>query len=532
MIALNRVSRHLEEQENRAFLGELAENHRRMQAFVEQWNQYANYVDPREPYMDDGEEWQAIGAGAGGTNRPATDWAGFSNEPELTNAREMCRRMLTYSEFVINGHNLRVNYAVDDGFKFKAVAKDAAKNNETLVDDLQAFLDEFMQVNRWMFRQRETVLRCDRDGEAFRRRFRLQGGMTKIRFVEPWQVSNPPGADQNRVQFGIECDPDDSESPLTYYVEQGPGKGHEPVDAAEIQHLKPTVDANVRRGIPLFWPARYNAFRSFSTLRNIAAKSELAAALAFTRSHKNTTGTAVQTFQTGNATSSFTSPTTGQTTYKKKYGPASIIDKSDNVEYEALNIAEGIEEMVLGSEAGLRAIAAAAGLPEYMLTSNAQNSNYASTMVAEGPAVRTFRAIQSVLKAADLEILDEAVEWAIEQGRLPAGILDSVEIQVELPQLATRDPAVEASANKTYLDARIISPQSLSAKLGLEYAQEQENIESHDKEHPAPQPTVDPLAAAKAGAVRGAAESVQTVEELVAIIEGDLKGRYGDKSTS
>jgi hypothetical protein len=38
--------------------------------------------------------------------------------------------------------------------------------------------------------------------------------------------------------------------------------------------------------------------------------------------------------------------------------------------------------------AELRAIASRLVMPEFMLTSDASNGNYASTMVAEGPAMR------------------------------------------------------------------------------------------------------------------------------------------------
>ncbi len=43
-------------------------------------------------------------------------------------------------------------------------------------------------------------------------------------------------------------------------------------------------------------------------------------------------------------------------------------------------------------QAELRAIAARLVMPEFMLTSDASNASYASTMVAEGPAVRMFQA--------------------------------------------------------------------------------------------------------------------------------------------
>jgi hypothetical protein len=515
----------------RSFLGELAEAQRHNDRIEEALSVFDNYVDPRDAYRDsDGTDWNVLGAGVGGKNRPATDFAGFANEQELTDARELCRRMFTNNEFVINGHNVRINYAVDTGFQFKAVAKDASKANPELVYQLQEFIDELLEENHWARRQRETVLRYDRDGEAFRRRFRQPDGLTMYRFIEPWQVTSLSIDETSRnLAFGVECEPDDDEKPVRYYVATISGENPQAIDAEDVQHLKANVDMNVRRGVPLFWPAGRNARRVTSVLRNVGIKDELAAALCVNRKHSSaTTGTAASAFASGAATLRTTNPSTGAVTNHKAYGPGTILDTSKNTEYEALNIADGIDQMVMGLDAMLRALAAAAGLPEFMLTSNASNGNYSSTMVAEGPAVRTFRTIQSMLKAADLELIDDAIEWAIQCKRLPEGILDEVEIQVELPQLSTRDAAAEANANKTYLDAKVLSRQTLSSKLGLEYDQEQENIKAHDMAHP-PEPSPmlgnpnDPNRAAAVGAMRGIMRTPESMDAFKALLESEYR---------
>ena len=515
----------------RSFLGELAEAQRHNDRIEEALSVFDNYVDPRDAYRDsDGTDWSVLGAGVGGKNRPATDFAGFANEQELTDARELCRRMFTNNEFVINGHNVRVNYAVDTGFQFKAVAKDASKANPELVYQLQEFIDELLEENHWARRQRETVLRYDRDGEAFRRRFRQPDGLTMYRFIEPWQVTSLSIDETSRnLAFGVECEPDDDEKPVRYYVATISGENPQAIDAEDVQHLKANVDMNVRRGVPLFWPAGRNARRVTSVLRNVGIKDELAAALCVNRKHSSaTTGTAASAFASGAATLRTTNPSTGAVTNHKAYGPGTILDTSKNTEYEALNIADGIDQMVMGLDAMLRALAAAAGLPEFMLTSNASNGNYSSTMVAEGPAVRTFRTIQSMLKAADLELIDDAIEWAIQCKRLPEGILDEVEIQVELPQLSTRDAAAEANANKTYLDAKVLSRQTLSSKLGLEYDQEQENIKAHDMAHP-PEPSPmlgnpnDPNRAAAVGAMRGIMRTPESMDAFKALLDSEYR---------
>jgi len=54
-----------------------------------------------------------------------------------------------------------------------------------------------------------------------------------------------------------------------------------------------------------------------------------------------------------------------------------------------------------------------------MLTSDASNANYSSTMVAEGPALRMFARLQAEQVCDDLEVMWRVVNAAIAAGQLP-----------------------------------------------------------------------------------------------------------------
>jgi hypothetical protein len=114
-----------------------------------------------------------------------------------------------------------------------------------------------------------------------------------------------------------------------------------------------------------------------------------------------------------------------------------------------------------------------------MLTSDASNANYASTMVAEGPAVRMFQRLQAEQIADDLELLWRAVDWAVECGRLPAAARTRVEIQAEAPSLLVRDSLREAQVARIEYASGILSPQTWCLRRGLDYEQEQANLAEH-----------------------------------------------------
>ena len=73
------------------------------------------------------------------------------------------------------------------------------------------------------------------------------------------------------------------------------------IDASEIQHRKANVDANVRRGLPLFFPVRKNLRRAEKLLRNMSVVAEIQSAIALIRKHHGGQRGAVQQFVSGTA---------------------------------------------------------------------------------------------------------------------------------------------------------------------------------------------------------------------------------------
>ena len=118
-------------------------------------------------------------------------------------------------------------------------------------------------------------------------------------------------------------------------------------------------------------------------------------------------------------------------------------------------------------------------MPEFMLTSDASNANYSSTMVAEGPAIRMFSRMQAEHVEYDLEVMWRVVGAAIEAGRLPSDALTLIEIQAGPPSLVVRDPVQEAEVFRIEHEHGILSPQTWSQRRGLDYDQEQENLKQH-----------------------------------------------------
>jgi len=368
----------------------------------------------------------------------------------------------------------RISYLVGPGHTYRATMRKGATAAAELPGQVQSLLDEFLRTSRWQRRQQEIVRRWDRDGEVFLRFFVAGDGMTQVRFVEPDQVATPPHlASDPSASLGVQTEPDDVEEVVAYWIDGAA------VPAGEIQHRKGQVDANVKRGLPLFFPVRKNLRRAEKLLRNMSVVAEIQSAIALIRKHRSGVKSGVQQFVAAAADATMTTSSTGKSLSVQRFGPGTILDAHGGMEYDfpAAGLDAGAYVTVLQAE--LRAIASRLVMPEFMLTSDASNANYASTMVAEGPAMRMFARLQAELVSDDLAVMWRVVTGAVHAGRLPPESLTAVEIQAVPPSLSTRDLHRESQVFAIEHERGILSPQTWSQLRGLDYDQEQENLRRH-----------------------------------------------------
>ena len=352
----------------------------------------ANFIDPLERFCDDGEHWLPLGGDGdalSSLNGAGTLFGGPSPSLSLRDIRNQCRLLAATNEFAINGHENRISFIVGPGHTYRATAKnghtrqgeararaDAEPNGSfaTLAAAVQPELDLFIRDNRW-----HASPARDRPPPRPRWRSlppllhaRRRLASRPLRRARPGRHAARARRRPRRAPRHPVTDRHDVESVLGYYIDG------QLVDAADIQHRKANVDANVRRGLPLFYPVRKNLRRAEKLLRNMSVVAEIQSAIALIRKHRHGTRSALQQFVADRADATATSHATGRTTYYKHYGPGTILDTHADVEYDfpAAGLDAGAYVTVLQAE--LRAIASRLVMPEFMLTSDASNANYSS----------------------------------------------------------------------------------------------------------------------------------------------------------
>lgn len=396
-------------------------------------------------------------------------WPPYRTEHELRLIRDEARWFATHHPFAISLLENRASYVVGSGHVYTVRPKPRTALSASVLEAIQAEIVEFVEANTWQHRQLENQIRLDRDGELFIRMFEVDGRLV-VRYVEPDQVGCPPGAQD---VFGIITDPEDVETIRGYWVLRDPRRvdSWEQVPADQIQHRKANVDRTMPRGLPTLFSVRGNLRRAWKLLRNMTTVASVQAAVAIVRQHGAAPAGSVQQF-VARMQAMPTEPQRPQT--YERLPPGAIVDVPPGVEVKFP--AEGINvgNYVAAIQAELRAVAARVAMPEYMLSGDASNANYASTLVAEGPAVKMFERLQGEMIWYDTAILMRALEVAERAGRLPDGVSKQIVIDAEAPIVKSRDRLREAQADQILLTMGVISPQTVAARHGFDYRQERE----------------------------------------------------------
>lgn len=415
---------------------------------------------------DDFPGWMPIEA----MLRPRDSSVPYSSEQDLALIRDESRFYAQSHPFAISAIENRISYVVGSGHNYKVRARPNVSVDAGTLEKIEAEILDFQERNQWFLRQQEIQRRMDRDGEVFLRFFDA-GGKLFIRFIEPEAIAQPAG--RSNAEYGIEADPDDVETVTGYWMRRGPIGRPEQLMASQVQHRKANVDATAPRGVPLLYSIRSNLRRSWKLLRNMSTVASVQAAIAIVRRHSGGKAGSIQQYVNNVATAQIRDES-GNTKDYQQYPPGAIVDLPPGVEYDFPSQGINVANYVDALQAELRAIAARLCMPEYMLSGDASNANYASTMVAEGPSVKIFERLQSGMIWHDYQVIQRALATAERAGRLPEGVLDMVEIDADAPMVMTRDRLREAQADQILLSQGIVSQQTVAARHGYDYDQERD----------------------------------------------------------
>jgi hypothetical protein len=280
---------------------------------------------------------------------------------------------------------LAVSFIVGSELHLKSLDEDPATQN---------CWDNFWRAEGMSTKAMEIVRRTLRDGECFIRLFQLPldkanpaSAPLTLRFLDPLRVK-PNSADPVKTRFGIETKPDDIETVLAYWYDTTGQNDLVRISAEEIIHVKRS-DSDFLRGVPWLFPIN----REIGELEKLYFARQLLhrirASVIIDQEVRNTSPDMVNALLEKSKSSKDTSAA-GTTKSIKNTPIGGIFVHSDNIKrtYQTPNI------QAIDADADFRRqllkCATMMGWAEYAATADASNSNYASTMIAESPFVKTL----------------------------------------------------------------------------------------------------------------------------------------------
>jgi len=416
----------------------------------------------QRPVSEDAGDWLLVGEKSGRL--------GESARREL---RDQARELVRDNPHARNILRLLEAYVVGDGLKLTVAAK---RTSDEQVDDrwlmvLAELWDEFLMKNACHFSYREYARRVWRDGECFLRFFDDGEWPPAVRFVDPEQIG--AGADDPHSQ-GVITDERDVER-VRFYIQRNRDNSdvQQMIPADEVVHTRYGVDTNEKRGVSFFASIvqPLERFDQWSQTELLARKLQSSIVL-----WRKVQGGA------GNAAAMADRARSGKSTgldgdlRNERVLPGTILTTSAGTDIQFLQPDTNFGDAVPLGRMMLLCVAAGAGIPEFMLTADASNGNYASTLVAEGPAVKLFRSEQEFFTAAFGRLWRKVMESAVAAGLVPAEVLSQVELRWAYPELVSRDRPREREADVRLVEAGVLSRAEVQRREKLDPQQVAEEL--------------------------------------------------------
>lgn len=452
------------------------------ESFNSQPDLFASLMDR---YFSGGEWWQPVSGipmlgGTSNREHGRDTYGGFYTEQDLRFQRDAARLLYAREPVAkaIEGH---LNaFVIGKGMSYKICPKKDfteeynTPEGEKRLRQYQQAIDEWLDEQQWPEREQECYTCKVVDGEFFLR-VTIQNGKVIIRRLEPEHIQNPVGKTYlDGWYLGVKIDLKDAETPLAYGYKPD-GVAWQEIPAKQIIHFKANVTRNVSRGISDFYPITDDLKSISQLLDNICAGAAARAEIPYMWSVKNATPAAISAFADDKADRSRINSITGKTNRSKGQQSGKAIAHGDNVEFTTMPQGD-VEGSVSALQASLRMVGNRFCMPEYMVSADASNANYASTQMAGTPFVRKVEIEQSLLKRPFKQILTMVMEQAVVKGVIPTSEFAKLDIEIECGSPVIEDEYQQAQMYDIMRRNGVISPQKWCMAKGMDYEEVQRDL--------------------------------------------------------
>jgi hypothetical protein len=436
----------------------------------------------------------------------------YETEQDLRIMRATARRMRALFPVAEGALEALTNYVIGEGYEVTAQPKKKEFNEIPHVKEMcrlvQGVVDRFLEYNNFTGRlDREIHDDSRTDGEAFLALYDDERDV-RIDLVSPDYIVQPFDTRElerwlrtshklNHWWLGVhtlQCHKrkrDDATRPLGYHaVFDRTGDQWDYLPAQRVEHIKLNVGSTARHGVSDFFIVQKLIEQEAKISRNTAEGAAILAAIVMIREHaEGTSRSSVESMVSNSSTgtvSKYTQNAGVRTAYQEQVRPYTIKDTPAGMK-SMLGPMGTLNQPIYIQVAQylLRGIGLRWNMPEYIISSDASNGNYASSVVAESPFVkarendqRTYGGHFERLIWKALRIYHDAGAF----GPLPfEQIVQYVKLKFDYPEVASRDKKEQAEVSQTLSDLGVISKRTIASQFGLDLDEEQQQIDKEPK---------------------------------------------------
>ena len=416
----------------------------------------------------------------------------YDSEVDLAYIRGAARNLSLLTPVATAALDRLAEYTFGPGFEFTAQGKDPQ-----LVEMCQRVIDRFVDdVDMAGVLDRELHHRSREDGEAFGYLEVGTNGRPTICMVEPDQIREPGNTRQledwlqdfdgvTSWSFGVRTPATRPAEALGYHLSRDDGGlDWDYIPSRRMLHIKRNVSRNAKRGVSDTFLVVEEISREAKLRRNMAEGAALQSAIAWIlEAPPGTSQASIQTLGASDAVAQYGRQVIGGGQKQQRvqqYKPGTILKPSPGLVYKPGPMgAERNDGFLAVSQQLLRIVGVRWAMPEYMVSGDASNANYASTLVAESPFVKAREADQAFFARAFEGLLWKVLRFEWERGILPQRPWQEIEalidINTEKPSVASRNPQELANVQAIQIQNGLLSKKTAATQAGLDWEQEQQN---------------------------------------------------------
>lgn len=429
-------------------------------------------------------------------------WPIFNTEWALADLRGIARS-LAQSSYGMGILGSLKSYIVRTGFDYQATAIRGMQAPEQVVAECQRIVDAFLSNNRWELDFEQELCEAEHtDGEIILT-LEADTDEVRIRRAEPAWLTEPAEKDylERRMgavsrlnwRYGIATDADDASKVHGYFIQwNADPNAWRFYTASRVVHIKSNTPRHVKRGLTDFYPVVTEIADAIALNHRMSKGAAIQASIAMIiEAVQGSGGLGIGdasgiggslTRNTGGTGQRLTSEGRYISERRSDWYEGMVIDTKGKKFQAGPMAGTQAANFVQVLQAGLRSAGVRWQMPEYMISGDASNNNYASILEAGSPFVCRIEGEQEKLCKAYERMLWAVMRMYFEMGRLKLqrygmswnDLRRCVNLIVTATSPAIRKRSEDFQVDSQLHDRGIMSGDTLAAKYDLDPEEEKE----------------------------------------------------------